>query len=153
MSYATPTQQNLSVWARRFGVSFNSLEKAESLADGLYGTPSRRAVLQIVAIKAISEATGKPCTNRGVYFAGLAAGQMLYNAVYDGKTINGHVEIRELLNSWLSDHRITDDDRVAAGFLENLAAQLVFDAIAVREAERNRPSMANLILAQARNPR
>lgn len=149
---ATETETNIRVWARRFNVEIHRMERAVEYADRAYGAPTRRGPILVVAMKAIAlKNPGRAFTMgaaQNVIAASMVA-QMVYQACYSGES--GHLPTlaQDILEQACAKRGMSG----VRADIETIVDQLVemaADVIAVRNRERSSPSLANIIIDQAR---
>lgn len=156
-TYKTATHQNLSVWARRLGMTLNDLDRGAAFADSLFKTPSRRGVLIALAIRYIAMEEEKPMTDPGMFAVGVSMGNLLYDRVYGEKKYENIAEgFRDemLMRRFgtVACQRVTHNEVVDLIALHHAKAlDWVSKGIYARSQESAAPKgLVNAILAKAR---
>lgn len=144
------TRSNVSAWARRFNVEVTNYERACTVADTVYGGPSRRGAIFVVAMKAVSTKFDLPMSDKVTRHAAQVVTNIVYKFAYtDESGMNAHLIAREFLAELVATGKSVDTC-LAVGSKENALVEMALDAVAVRNTERTRPSMANVIRGKIR---
>jgi len=151
-TYKTATHQNIAVWARRLKVEVLDLDKAAAFADRLYGGPSRKGCLAVLAMKWVAVATDTIVVAPQNVAAGIAMSKVLYDSVYgDQKYRNVYDGFRDELAKLVDGKQCT---QVQADqyfeVLKEIALDFVSKGQAARNSDHSSPSIARLIVNKAR---
>ena len=144
MSYQEAFNSNLSAWARRAGLQLDKSRNVEraNRAKTITGESSRMGAL-FTAAAVHANSVLKMNVDDSMWF-GFAVAHIVFDAAYAGKTFNTDDKIDTIANA--------NVDQIKNSILKNrvLIADFAMDLINVRNEERNRPSITNMILAAAR---
>lgn len=144
------TRSNVSAWARRFGVEIANYERACTVADSVFGGPSRRGAIFVAAMKAVSEKFDLPMGSDVTRCAAAVVSHVVYTLSYYGKPgICATALASEVVTEQVAKEKA--ETRRAVESLQEDLVTVALRAITVRTAERSRgPSLVNAILARAR---
>lgn len=144
-NYASPSHQNLSVWARRAGIEIKDLDAAVKYTEANFGV-GRRATLRYVAEQSLLAANIGPNTSR---FVGCVVAQAVYDVVYQHQSaMITHAQFTKEL----SKYHLPPVGHQACLRYADVAIAMARDLAAARDREHhaNGQSLTGMILNKVR---
>ena len=143
------TRSNVSAWARRFGIEITNYERVCATADKVFGGPSRKGAIYVVAMKAVSTKFQLPMGSDITRYAASMVTHVVYNFCYSNELgLNAHVLSREVYAEMKDAADM--DTIIAVANMNNALVDMALGAVAVRNKERTRPSISNVVLNAVR---